>query len=379
MNFEEHAAKSRLAGFGIPVPAGRLATSPEEAQAAAVELGRCVVKAQVPSGKRGRAGGIRVVDDPGAARDTARDILGMRIDEHVVERLLVEQRAEIAREFYAAVLNDPASQGPLLMFSTAGGMAIEESTQRHPESVGRIEVDIREGLDAERVETHLRGLGLGAARGAVAELLVKLYTAYRAQDAELLEINPLALLDSGALLALDCKYVLDDSAVKRQPDLERHGSMETRSALEQRGHDVGLKYIELDGEVGVLANGAGLTMTTMDVITHYGARPANFLEIGGEAYTLAKPALELVLANERVKSLVVNFCGAFARTDVMTEGVIDAWQALSPDVPIFFSVRGTGSTEAIEMLRTRLAIDPFDTMDEAIRAAIETTRPAGAP
>lgn len=371
MNFEEHAAKPLLAAAGIPVPAGRLATTPEAAMAAARELGRCVVKAQVPVGKRGKAGGIRVVDEAADAGVAAEAILGMQIGGHPVERVLVEQRANIAREFYAAVLNDSASKGPLLMFSTQGGMDIEEAARDYPHCLCRMEVDIRAGPDRAEVAERLAALGLGDATSRVAELLMKLYATYRAHDAELLEVNPLAQLDDGELLALDCKLVLDDSGVARQAEIAASGSHEQSSPLEERARALGLKYIELDGEIAVLANGAGLTMTTMDVISHYGGRPANFLEIGGAAYTLATPALELVLANPRVRSLVVNFCGAFARTDVMTAGVIDAWQSLAPEIPVFFSVRGTGSAEAVSMLRERLAVEPYESMDAAIRAAID--------
>ena len=230
--------------------------------------------------------------------------------------------------------------------------------------------------------SRLEGPELEAASAnAVADLLALLYSAYRTHDAELLEVNPLALLSDGSLAALDCKLVLDDSSAKRQPKLAALARPDPLSTLEERAGQAGLKFIELEGEVGVLANGAGLTMATMDVIAHHGGRPANFLEIGGEAYTMARPALELVLANERVKSLVVNFCGAFARTDVMTKGVIDAWLDLSPSIPVFFSIRGTGWREAVAMLRERLGIEPRDTMDDAIRAAVEAARPptAGTP
>jgi succinyl-CoA synthetase beta subunit len=179
------------------------------------------------------------------------------------------------------------------------------------------------------------------------------------------------VLGDGRVAALDCKLTLDDSALARHETLAAHGSPERLTALESRGQVLGLKYIELDGDVGVLANGAGLTMTTMDVITHLGGRPANFLEIGGEAYTKATPALELVLDNPRVKSLVVNFCGAFARTDVMTGGVLDAVAALKPEIPMFFCIHGTGAAEARTMLRQRLGVDAYPTMDDAIAAAIE--------
>ena len=224
----------------------------------------------------------------------------------------------------------------------------------------------------------LGGLGLGSDEGPLAETLVALYQAYRENDAELLEVNPLARLKDGGLVALDCKFVLDDSGIQRRQNLASVGSPNPLTALEARGKALGLKYIELAGDIGVLGNGAGLTMTTMDVIAHHGGQPANFLEIGGDAYTKAKPALELVLDNPRARCLLVNFCGAFARTDVMTGGLLDAWEALAPTVPVFFSVHGTGSAEARAMLRARLGVTPYGTMDEAIVAAIAAARDADA-
>ncbi len=370
MNFEEYASKPLLAASGIHVPRGRVAVSADEAAAAAVELGPVVIKAQVPAGKRGKAGGILPAADGAQAREAARRILGMDIGGHRVERVLVEEQASIARELYAAVLNSPASKGPLVMFSATGGMDIEEIARTDSAAIREAHVDIRVGFDGTAAEGLLRGLDLGEEKQAVAEFLVKLYACYCEHDAELLEVNPLAVLADGRLMALDCKFVLDDSGVKRQPELEGRGTPERLSALEERGRDLGLRYIALEGSIGVLANGAGLTMTTMDVIAHYGGEPANFLEIGGDAYTKAKPALELVLDNPNVKSLVVNFCGAFARTDVMTEGVIDAWQALSPEVPVFFTVHGTGAEEAVAMLESRLSVTPYPNMDQAIIAAV---------
>ena len=382
MNFEEHAAKPLLRAAGIATPRGRLARSEEEAEAHAAALGGpVVVKAQAAAGKRGKAGGIRPADDPAAAGEAASAILGMEIDGRRVESVLVEERAAIAAEYYAAVLNDAASKGPLVMFSPEGGMDIEEIAAATPERVRSAPVDVRRGFGLEAARAMLAGLDLGTGAGAggaepVAEILAALYRAYRDNDAELLEVNPLARLEDGRLVALDCKFVLDDSAVKRREALAKAGTPEPMTALEARAQGPGLKYIELDGDVGVIANGAGLTMTTMDVITRHGGRPANFLEIGGEAYTKAKPALELVLANPRVKCLVVNFCGAFARTDVMTGGVLDAWEALAPPVPVFFSVHGTGSAEAREMLRRRLGVTPYPTMDEAIAAAVAVSSSA---
>ena len=380
MNFEEHAAKPLLKAAGIAIPRGRLARSASEAGAAAAALGvPVVVKAQVPAGKRGKAGGIRTAGDPEAARAAADAVLSMEIAGHSVEAVLVEEQMQIAAEYYAAVLNDAASKGPLVMFSPEGGMDVEEIAAFTPDRLGRAPVDILRGFDLEDARAMLGGLRLGAdEEGAVAEVLVALYRAYRENDAELLEVNPLARLADGRLVALDCKFVLDDSGIQRRQNLAGTGSPEPLTALEARGKALGLKYIELDGDIGVLGNGAGLTMTTMDVVAHHGGRPANFLEIGGAAYTKAWPALELVLDNPKVRCLLVNFCGAFARTDVMIGGLLDAWEALKPTVPVFFSVRGTGSAEAQTMLRERLGVSPFETMDGAIVAAIEAARDAGA-
>lgn len=375
MNFEEHASKLLLAASGIHVPRGRVAVSADQAAAAAAELGPVVIKAQAPTGKRGKAGGILPAANDAQAREAAHRILGMDIGGHRIERVLVEEQASIAREFYAAVLNSPGSKGPLVMFSATGGMDIEEIARTDGKAMREAAVDIRVGFDGAAAGRLLTGLDLGEAKPDVADFLVRLYACYCKHDAELLEVNPLAVLTDGRLMALDCKFVLDDSGVKRQPELAGRGTPERLSALEERGRDLGLRYIGLDGSIGVLANGAGLTMTTMDVIAHHGGEPANFLEIGGEAYTKAKPALELVLDNPNVKSLVVNFCGAFARTDVMTEGVIDAWQVLAPEVPVFFSVHGTGAEEAIAMLESRLGVTPHPNMDEAIIAAIAAVAP----
>ena len=377
MNFEEYASKPLLAALGIQVPRGRVAVSADQAGAAAAELGPVVIKAQVPAGKRGKAGGILPAADEARAREAAGAILGMDIGGHRVERVLVEEQASIARELYAAVLNSPGGKGPLVMFSATGGMDIEEIARTDSAALREAHVDIRVGFDGAAAEALLTGLDLGEEKQAVAEFLVRLYDCYCKNDAELLEVNPLAVLTDGRLMALDCKFVLDDSGIKRQPELEGRGSPERLSALEERGRQLGLRYIGLGGSIGVLANGAGLTMTTMDVIAHHGGEPANFLEIGGDAYTKAKPALELVLDNPNVKGLVVNFCGAFARTDVMIEGVIDAWQALAPEVPVFFTVHGTGAEQAVAMLESRLGVTPYPNMDEAIIAAVAAVAAAG--
>jgi succinyl-CoA synthetase beta subunit len=374
MNFEEHAAKPLLAAAGIAIPRGRLARTPDDAADAARALGgRAVVKAQVPAGKRGKAGGIALVASPEEAGQAAARMLGLEIGGHTVESVLVDEQVAIARELYVAVLTDPVSKGPLVMVSAEGGMDIEEIAAKHPDALVRLAVDIRKGLERDVLATALPEIE-GIADRELADLVERLYGVYREHDAELVEINPLVLTTGRDLVALDCKFIMDDSALKRCEEVAKAGTPDRLTALEARAKALGLKYIELDGDVGVLANGAGLTMTTMDVIAHLGGRPANFLEIGGEAYTLGRPALEIVLANPGVKSLVVNFCGAFARTDVMTGGLLDAWDAVQPRVPVFFTIHGTGEDEAVAMVRERLGIEPFERMDDAIRAAVEAAR-----
>jgi succinyl-CoA synthetase beta subunit len=356
------------------VPRGTLCISAAEAAMAAANIGPCVVQAQVPAGKRGKAGGIRLASGPDEAKAVARQIFGMRIGDYTVERVLVEEQADIAREFYAAVLHDSAARKPLILFSTEGGMDIEDIAAAKPSAIRRLLVDIDGKPSDADVAGLLEGLNLGEAEAQIARILVRLYAAFRARDAELLEINPLALLKDGRVVALDCKFTLDDAAVYRQEDIAKFGAAAVMTALEKRGAEAGLKLIQLDGNVGVLANGAGLTMTTMDVIRHYGGKPANFLEIGGEAYTKSEIALNLVLSNPGVKSLVINFCGAFARTDVMADGVVRAWHKLKPKVPVFFSIHGTGEEEAVRLVRNELGIEPYDFMEDAIQAAVKAAQ-----
>jgi succinyl-CoA synthetase beta subunit len=375
MNFEEHAAKSLvLAPAGIPVLRGQVCRTAKEAAEAVRAIGPAMIKAQVAAGKRGKAGGIKPADTPEEAERVAAAILGMNIGEYKVERLLVEEQANIAHEFYAAVLTDTDARKPLVLFSTRGGMDIEEVAAATPDAIRRAHVELDARPGAADFASMLAGLASDDAQASIADVLSRLYAAYRYRDAELLEINPLAKLADGRVVALDCKFILDDAAVYRQGDIAKFAAPAPMTALERRASETGLKFIQLDGNVGVLANGAGLTMTTMDVIRHFGGRPANFLEIGGEAYTKSAAALDLVLSNPGVRSLIINFCGAFARTDVMAEGAVKAWQELKPAIPVFFSIHGTGEDEAIALVRARLGIEPYDLMEDAIQAAVRAAQ-----
>ncbi len=374
MDFEEYAAKPLLAAAGIAVPDSALAATADEAADVAARIGPCVVKAQVPTGKRGKAGGIKLADTPDEARAAAEAIIGMTIGIHTVEKVLVEAQVDIGTEYYAAVMNDQASKGPLIMFSTEGGMDIEEVAADHPDKLVRLPVDIRDGVTGAAIDKMLTPLGLGDRQAATSAALEKLYQVYAENDGELVEINPLVVTGAGDIVALDCKFTLEDSGAVRHGELREKAAPEKLTALEEQAQAAGLKYIDLDGDVGILANGAGLTMTTMDMVRYYGGQPANFLEIGGEAYTLGKPALELVMANPKIKSLLVNFCGAFARTDVMAEGIVNAWLELKPDLPVFFSIHGTGDVEAVAMVRDRLGMEPYDKMDDAVKAAVAAAK-----
>ena len=370
MNIPEHVAKALLEDAGVPVPAGVVADSPQGAARAAARLGPVMVKAHVPVGGRGKSGGVKPARNPAEARNIAAELLGIRLGRHRVGEVLVEERVEVAGELYAAVLNHPAGPARRVVLSGRGGVDIEETARTHPGSIRTLDIDPRTELSPEAARQFVARSGVDTAAPAVADVLVRMDRLHRDSDAELLEINPLAVTDAGEVVALDCKLVLDGAAAPRRPSLAAAAAPEPLTELERAARDLGLQFVELDGEVGVLANGAGLTMTTMDVIVHLGGRPANFMEIGGDAYTKARPALEIVLAQRGLCSLVVNFCGAFARTDVMVDGLTRAWTELQPDVPAFFTIDGTGAAAARRMLRERLCLEPYPTMDEAIAAAI---------
>jgi succinyl-CoA synthetase beta subunit len=374
LDLEEYASKMLLASASVPVPLGRRAWSAEEARVIAGDILPCVVKAQVPAGKRGKSGGIRIAHTAAEAAQHAEHLIGMTIGGHVVRSVLVEALMPPSRQFYASVTNDSENCSPALLVSAEGGVDVEENLSQNESRLRRVLIDIRVGLTADQAREAVVGLDAGGAEDALAAALTGLYDVYRKYECELVEVNPLAVTANGKLVALDCKITIDDNAADRQADVARLAAPEKLTALEARARERRLKFIELDGTVGILANGAGLTMTTMDAVTYHGGRPANFLEIGGESYTQGGAALEILLANPRVRSVLVNFCGAFARTDVMAANVVDAWRALEPAVPIFFTIHGTGEEEAISLVKEGLGFVPFDRMDDAVRAAVDAAR-----
>ena len=374
LNLLEHSAKELLHTAGIKTPSGAVATSPEQAAGIASELGSVMVKAQIPAGGRGRSGGILGADTAAEAREGAVSLLGKLLGPHPVGELLVEERLLVEQELYAAVLNHAPSRSTRIVFSVGGGVEIEDTARSTPAMVHSLDIDPRSVVDIDTASRLLERAGLEGVIEEVARVLARMHSLYRDHDAELIEINPLAVTRGGQVVALDCKFSVDPAAAARQTGIASMAADEPLTPLERSAREAGLKLIELDGNIGVLANGAGLTMTTMDVIAHMGGRPANFLEIGGDAYTKARPALALVLQHPGVRSLVVNFCGAFARTDVMVDGVTQAWLELRPEIPAFFTVHGTGSDRARRLLAERLATEPYPTMDEAVEAALAASR-----
>ena len=375
-DFCEYVAKPLLRRAGIEVPAGEVAFSAEEAAAAAERIGPCMVKAQVPAGGRGKAGGIKVARTPDEAREAAASLLGMRFSGRAAKCVLVEELVETEREYYASVTVDPVLRCPVVLFSASGGVDIESTADADPRMLRRIPVDISEGFDEPDAARSLDGLCPSDSAKVAAEALAKLYRCYRRYDAELLEVNPLAVQPDGMLIALDCKFTMDDAATGRQPDLAAAAEEETLTELEAEAAASGLRLIELEGDVGILANGAGLTMATMDAVKRFGGSPANFLEIGGDAYSKAGTAWNLLLKQKRLASAVVNFCGAFARTDVMASGLATAWKLRPPWFPVHFCIHGTGEQEAISLVRRELGIEPFEHMEDAVEAAVSAAEKA---
>lgn len=367
MKLLEASAKQILQSSGLTVPRGSVVTTSKEAFHVCGSIGPCVVKAQIAAGGRAKAGGVIMASDASAARAAADRLLGSEIGGHRVESVLVEEQISIDRELYVGLSINTSIGCPILMVSPHGGIDVEDD----PQSFTTVPLDPGGALSYQAMDEVIEALDHDSQ--LLRAVISDLYRMFTQLKAVLVEVNPLVLTTDGAFLALDAKVETDDAA---DPpgfggDLSRNGA---GTALETEAADRGLRMIELGGSVAILANGAGLTMTTMDAVAHHGGQPANFLEIGGDAYTLAETALELILRQTGVRSLIVNFCGAFARCDVMTEGVLNALGSLKPTIPVFFSIHGTGQDEARDMVRSRLGTEPFDAMDDAVIAAVEAAR-----
>ena len=376
MDLFEYQGKELLRRFEVPVPEGRVARTPEGATDAARGLGgKVVVKAQVQVGGRGKAGGIKLADSPEAAGEVASQILGMDIKGHSVTRVLVERAGEIKDEYYCSFLLDRSERKFLGMMSSKGGVDIEEVAATDPEAISRVHIDPLLGIS----DFHARRLVFGANldpsahREAIA-VVPKLYRAFVELDASLVEVNPLVLTGDGRVVALDAKVSLDESATYRHPIFDELKAAHEIPEQERLAKEKGLNFIKLEGDVGVIGNGAGLVMSTLDVVKAAGGEPANFLDVGGGAGAdVLSAGLEVITSNKEVKSVLVNIFGGITRCDLVAEGIIDALNRLDVKVPIVVRLDGTNAEEGRKMLAEapHPMLHAAETMLGAAESAVE--------
>jgi succinyl-CoA synthetase beta subunit len=361
MDLLEYQGKQLFARHGLRVSPGRAVTSVEEAVEAADEIGYpVVVKAQVLIGGRGKAGGVKLADDTEQAREHAQNILGMDIKGHVVRTLWIERASDIASEYYASVLLDRSAKQPLVLFSVEGGVDIEEVAERTPEKLIRHHVDALAGLARDEALDIARRGGVDAdVVDGVADALMALYEVWTQEDALLTEINPLIVTpgtgDEGGgreVRALDSKVTLDNNALFRHPDNQGLSDRENEDPIERRASEQGVQYVALDGDIGILGNGAGLVMSTLDVVAQAGGSPANFLDAGGGSDAeKIKQAVELILSNDAVKAVLFNIFGGITRCDEVARGLIAAFDEIKPSVPFVVRLDGTNDVEGRELLK----------------------------
>lgn len=382
MDLFEYQAKKLFAEHGVPVPTGKTATTPEEARAIAAELGgKVVVKAQVKAGGRGKAGGVKVADGPDDAFAKATAILGMDIKGHTVHSVLVEEASNIAEEYYASFLLDRANRTFLAMASREGGMEIEEVAATNPDALARIAIDPLTGVDAAKAREIAVAAKLPeAALAGAAELLAKLWTVFVKSDATLVEVNPLILTAEGRVIALDGKVSLDENADFRHPENAAFVDVSAVDPLEQKAKEKGLNYVKLEGEVGIIGNGAGLVMSTLDVVTYAGEefggkRPANFLDIGGGASAeVMANGLSIILGDQAVKSVFVNIFGGITSCDAVANGIVQALKIVGDvTTPLVVRLDGNNAEEGRRILKEANlpVVKPVDTMDGAAKLAAE--------
>ena len=377
MDLHEFQGKELFRRFGIPVSEGRLARSAEEARAAAEELGGTVVlKAQVLTGGRGKAGGIKLAENPADAEARAAEILGMDIRGHVVEKVWVERASDIAREYYLSIAFDRSAKRPLFMFTTQGGVDIEEVAASSPEALVRLHVDPLEGFHpwhARRL-VYEAGVEDPAEQKQIVAIAGKLYEAFVGCEAMLCEINPLVVTTDGEVRALDSKFTVDDNALFRHPDLAEMRDVGAADPLEALAREKGVTYVKLDGDVGVLGNGAGLTMATVDVVTFVGGRPADFCDLGGggDAQGVVD-ALEVIAKDPQVRSIFFNIFGGITRCDEVARGILQALEQMAIDDPIVVRLDGTNAEEGRRLLLEADAsnLHTEATMLDGARRAVE--------
>jgi succinyl-CoA synthetase beta subunit len=373
----EYQGKELFKRLGIPVSEGRLATTPDEARAAAEEIGgQVVVKAQVLTGGRGKAGGVKLADGPDDARAKADDILGLDINGHVVRKLWIESASDIAMEYYLSITFDRGAKQPLFMLTTEGGVEIEQVAEENPDALARLHVDPLEGFQSYQARRLIYGAGIDDPneQKQLLGIIEKLYRCFVESDAMLTEINPLIVTPDGEVRALDSKFTVDDSALFRHPDIAEMRDVEAADPQERLAREKGVTYVKLDGSVGILGNGAGLSMSTVDVVVVAGGKPANFCDLGGggDAQGVVD-ALEVITSDEQVRSIFFNIFGGITRCDEVARGILAALEQMKIELPIVVRLDGTNSEEARKILAEaappNLHVEP--TMLEAAQRAVE--------
>jgi len=378
VKLHEYQSKQLFAKFGVPIPKGNVATTPEEARRFAEELGgTVVVKSQVLVGGRGKAGGIKLAQTPDQAYDVASQILGMQIKGLTVKKVLIDAASDIRKEIYLGLVIDRTARRVVMMASAEGGVEIEEVARDNPEAIIRVTIDPFLGLRGYQANQIAMGIGLPREQfRAYAKIAHGLYQAFQAYDASLAEINPLIVDGSGGLLAVDGKMVIDDNALFRHSDLAALRDVDEETPTEREARLAGLSYVELDGEIGCMGNGAGLAMTTMDLTKLFGGSPANFLDIGGGAQAdKVAMALRLILADPNVKAVLFNIFGGITRCDEVARGILAALEEVKPNVPMVARLVGTNEEEG----RAILAAAPYElatatTLADAAQKAVAAAK-----
>jgi succinyl-CoA synthetase beta subunit len=380
----EYQGKQLFARFGIPVSDGRLVTTPAEARAAAEELGtQVVVKAQVLTGGRGKAGGVKLAEDPADAEQKAKDIIGLDIRGHVVEKLWIEQASDIEKEYYLSITFDRGAKQLLFMFTTQGGIEIEEVAANDPDALVRLHVDVLEGFQPWIARRLVYGAGVEDPneQKQLAAIIGKLYSCFVESDAMLAEINPLIVTPDGLVKALDSKFTVDDSALYRHPDIAEFRDPGAADPFEAFAREKGVTYVKLDGSVGILGNGAGLAMSTVDVVVVAGGKPANFCDLGGGGSAEGVvDALEVITRDPQVKSIFFNIFGGITRCDEVARGILEALDRMQIGIPIVVRLDGTNAAEGRKILADAAApnLHVSPTMLEAAGRAVELAAASGA-
>jgi succinyl-CoA synthetase beta subunit len=372
MKIHEYQAKEIFAKYGVPIPGGRVARTPDEVENIARELGKAVVvKAQVHVGGRGKAGGIKVGKTPEEARDAAEKIIGMDIKGLTVEEVLVEEAADIKEEYYIGITTDRAARRNIVMVSAAGGVDIEEVAATTPEKIAKLHLDPALGL----LDFQIRQLAFDAdlppaAVKQIGPFLKALYKVYSDYDCSLAEINPLVLTGDGVLIAADAKINIDDNALFRHKELAQYQEAQEDDPIEAEAHKRGLTYVRLEGDIGIIGNGAGLVMTTLDVVQREGGKPANFLDIGGGAKAeVVTKAIDTVLLDKNVKGIFFNIFGGITRGDEVAKGMLEAISTMDIKVPIVVRLTGTRAEEGLKLLEGS-PLTPASTMQEGAQKIV---------